>query len=228
MNRFPRWREARVCLLACMLAPALAHAQTAKFVPPPRTISDITAILDREKPDSAKAAKMRADADAPVPNTRDNGALAHFYFGRAEARALVGRTRDAIADCEKAIELGGSSPLEEGKYHQFLSNQYSALGEFKRVIEINQTLARNYENTNRKGAIFATNVRIIGAFLFLGDLKQAEDYLRKSQALLKESKSWRSRELYGSFFEACTEAPSADLLYRHGRYREAEVPSAMW
>jgi CHAT domain-containing protein len=210
-----------VCLLVCLFASALVQAQT--FVAQPRTITDITAILDREKPDAAKAAKMRADADAGAPNTRDNAALARFFFGRAEARALVGRTRDAIADCEKAIELAGGFSPEEGKYQQFLSNQYSALGDFKRVIEINQALTRNYESSNRKGAIFASNVRIIGAYLYLGDLKQAEDYLRKSQALLKESRSWKSRELYGSFFEAFTEAPNADLLFRHGRYREAEL-----
>jgi hypothetical protein len=35
----------------------------AKFVPPPRTITDITAILDREKPDPAKIAQRRAAAD---------------------------------------------------------------------------------------------------------------------------------------------------------------------
>jgi CHAT domain-containing protein len=223
MNRSSRWWEACLCLFACMIAPAIIYAQTAKFVSPPRTIADITAILDREKPDAARAAKMRAEADAPVPNTRDDGALAHFYFSRAEARALVGRTRDAIADCEKAIELGGGFSTEESRYHQFLSNQYSALGDFRRVIEINQALARNLENANQKGGLFAINLRIVGAFLSLDDLKQAEAYVRKSQSLLKQSKAWKNRDTHGTFFEAYTEAPNADLLFRRGRYREAEL-----
>jgi CHAT domain-containing protein len=215
-----------MCLLASLagaIAPVLAHAQTAKPAAPPRTISDITAILDREKPDPAKAAQMRATADAAAPSSKDNATLARFYFSRAQARALVGRTRDAIADCGKAIELGGSFSPEEGQYQQFLSSQYGALGDYKRVIETNQALARDYERINRKGAIFAVNARIIGAFMTLGDLKHAEEYLRKSQALLKESKSWKGTEPYASYFEAYTEVPNADLLFRHGRYHEAEL-----
>ncbi len=203
--------------------PVLVQAQAAKPAAPPRTIADINALLDREKPDTTKAAKTRADANAAVPNTRDNAMLARFYYGRAEARALVGRTRDAIADCEKAIELAGSFSPEEGQYQQFLSVQYGALGDYKRAIEINQALARNYEHMNRKGAIFAANLRIINAFMNVGDLKQAEEYLRKSQALLKELKSWKGTDQYGSYFEAYTEVPKADLLFRHGRYHDAEL-----
>jgi CHAT domain-containing protein len=203
--------------------PVLVQAQTAKPAAPPRSIADINAILEGEKPDPAKAAQMRASADAAAPNTRDNATLARFFFGRAQARSLIGRTRDAIADCEKAIEFAGSFSLEEGQYQQFLSNQYGALGDFKRVIEINQTLVRNYENGNRKGAIFASNLRIVDAFLALDDLKHAEDYVRKSQALLKESRAWKNRDLYVSYFEAYTQAPNADVLFRRGRYLEAEV-----
>jgi hypothetical protein len=52
------------------LTPVLVQAQMAKPAASPRSISDITAILDREKPDPAKAAQIRATADAAAPNTR--------------------------------------------------------------------------------------------------------------------------------------------------------------
>src|SRR5258708_33866785 len=42
-------------------------AAPVSFVPPPRTIADITAILDRQKPDAAKLAANRAAADAQPP-----------------------------------------------------------------------------------------------------------------------------------------------------------------
>ena len=80
-----------------------AIAQRAQFVAPPRTIADITAILDQEKPDPAKRAKMEADAAAEPPVHADAGKLKDFYFRRAQARASVGRLHDAIADCEKAV-----------------------------------------------------------------------------------------------------------------------------
>ena len=44
-----------------------ASVAPAAFVAPPRTIADITAILDSEKPDPQKIAAIKAAADAPPP-----------------------------------------------------------------------------------------------------------------------------------------------------------------
>ena len=44
-----------------------AEALPATFVAPPRTITDITAILDSEKPDPAKIGASKAEADAADP-----------------------------------------------------------------------------------------------------------------------------------------------------------------
>jgi hypothetical protein len=124
-----------------------AAAQTS-FVAPPRTTADITAILDQEKPDPAKAAKVRGDADAtPPPSLNDDRGLAQFYFARAQARAGVGRNVEAIADCEQAIVHGGKvggdiDGYNVDRYQEFMSNQHSLLGDSRRAIEINQTLAR--------------------------------------------------------------------------------------
>lgn len=49
------------------VAPAAASAVQPGFVAPPRTIADITAVLDSEKPDEATIAKRKAEADAPPP-----------------------------------------------------------------------------------------------------------------------------------------------------------------
>ena len=46
---------------------ASAQAPAPTFVAPPRSIADITAILDQEKPDPAKRAKREADANAEPP-----------------------------------------------------------------------------------------------------------------------------------------------------------------
>ena len=45
-------------------APDAALEIRTTFVAPPRTIADIAAILDREKPDEAQIAKRKATADA--------------------------------------------------------------------------------------------------------------------------------------------------------------------
>jgi hypothetical protein len=58
------------------------------FVAPPRTIADITAVLDSEKPDEAQIAKRKAAADAS-PGGLTGPKLAEFLFDRAAARALL-------------------------------------------------------------------------------------------------------------------------------------------
>src|ERR1700737_4344948 len=51
------------------------------FAPPPRTIGDITAILDQQKPDNRPETIRRLElANAPLPTASDPAALADFYF----------------------------------------------------------------------------------------------------------------------------------------------------
>src|SRR5262245_13347919 len=134
------WHFAVGCL--CLMSlPGPVWGEAPALVAPPRTITDITAILDQEKPDPVKAAAVRAQADAGPPAVKERRALARFYFQRAEARSLIGRHQEAIADCEKAIELGSGSP-DVNRYEAFLSNQYSSLGQFPRAVEINHALVR--------------------------------------------------------------------------------------
>ena len=69
---------------------------------PPRTVSDITAIFDQQKPDAAAIARLTATADAVVPAGLKGGELADFHYKRAQARALLGRA-DALDDAELAV-----------------------------------------------------------------------------------------------------------------------------
>ena len=84
----------------------------AGFVAPPRTITDITAILDSEKPDLKTIEELKAEADSQ-PGKKSGEDLAQFYFDRGNARAQLGRLADSLADANKAIEVGRSaaSPL---------------------------------------------------------------------------------------------------------------------
>src|ERR1700676_5468149 len=65
-------------------AVAPGNALPAGFVAPPRTIADITAVLDNEKPDPATLAKLKADAD----NEPGKADLAEFYYARGNARSV--------------------------------------------------------------------------------------------------------------------------------------------
>src|ERR1700730_6390096 len=81
-------------------------AQTPTFVAPPRTIADITAILDQEKPNSALFAKHKAAADALPPQGASPATLYKFYLDRGRAGAELGRFRQAAQDGERAAKAG--------------------------------------------------------------------------------------------------------------------------
>ena len=117
---------------------AYAETQAPAFVAPPRTIADITAILDQEKPDPKVAAKMRAEANAAPPSGTSGGELAKFYYHRCIARAAIGDFRAATTDCEKAVEIGDKSldASELGRIRQGLAIQYAAAGDPKKSIQV--------------------------------------------------------------------------------------------
>src|SRR5689334_13851416 len=98
---------ARAALAAAgvMLLTAPALAQTT-LAAPPRSIKDINSVLDQEKADPSRAARIRATADAQPEAGLDTRAQAQFYFRRAQSREALGRNREAIADLEQAITLG--------------------------------------------------------------------------------------------------------------------------
>jgi tetratricopeptide (TPR) repeat protein len=76
----------------------------AAFVPPPRTISDITAILDQEKrEDPQVVAEVRARADEAPPATTEPARLATFYLERSRAARDIGRARQEIDDLGAAV-----------------------------------------------------------------------------------------------------------------------------
>src|SRR5262249_32035402 len=110
---------AGIAMLA-ILFPRVALVGSAQAAASPHSIADITAILDREKPDPVQLAHNRAIADAAPPAGGHSG---QFYYRRAVARAALGRTEESIADCQRAIAQGGNSQMEIARYTQLLANQ---------------------------------------------------------------------------------------------------------
>src|SRR6218665_852512 len=87
-----------LCAVAPLPAQAQAAAPTAALAAPPRSIADILAILDQEKPDPAKRAKQIADAEAAEPAGLDARQRSRFLYDRAQAAALIGRPEAALKD----------------------------------------------------------------------------------------------------------------------------------
>lgn len=228
---FPRLIEVRVPVILfvafctiCATHPAAAQETAAVFVPPPRTISDITSILDQQKPDPAHRARMEAEADAIAPGKASRTDLAQFYFKRAQTRADLGRAPDAISDIAKAHEYATDYLTEGSRFDLLLEQLLRFTNENKRAIAVLETMSRKLDALPRtKGRQFNINRRLTINYLSLGDLARAEAYAKKNQALLSESRSWPNAEIYRSSFEANVETARGRVLEARGRYAEAEA-----
>src|SRR5262245_32116290 len=160
--------------------PAYESARTAAVdrprVVPPRTIADITAILDREKPDPARLKKLQAAADAPEPSKSDPVALAHFFFSRAVVRSELGRLRDAIADGEQAVQLGSGrvDQLVLNNFRMTVALQHISAGEPKQALTVFLKMAADSEQSNNKGFLFTAHRLISFIHLTLGDMDGAQ------------------------------------------------------
>ncbi|THD44330.1 MAG: hypothetical protein E7774_10635, partial [Bradyrhizobium sp.] len=184
------------------------------FVAPPRTIADVTAILDKEKPDEAVIAKRKAEADAPPPANLAGPQLAHFYFDRGATRAYLGRNQDALADGLQALALTGSSGdfSLRSRLLQFVELKYGAVGDFKRAMDTASSLVREAEANLKRGAEINALAYQTRLSIKVGDIPQADAFARRVESLVQEARGspnpkWRaSYDIYGTSFEADADA----------------------
>lgn len=211
------------------IAKQAAELPTA-FVAPPRTITDITAILDSEKPDPARVAAQRAEAEAVPPAKASHLELARFYYKRGSARFKLGQLKEALADADSAVQNahGGGDVHLLGRLEQFAGLLYSAAGEPKRALEIFQQQTRDSNAPGAKGFLFGVYRQISEFYVQMGDLAQAEAYLQRNRALIQEARTsglpgWRtSYATKGQSFEADFERHRAEIFEARGQYKDAE------
>jgi CHAT domain-containing protein len=204
----------------------------ASFVAPPRTISDITAILDSEKPDLRVIRELQATADAAPTGSETREALAQFYLNRGNARAQLGRLADSIADANKAIEAGRGTVSANlmGRIVHSAAVHYTLAGDLKKARETLQFQLHEVLNTRgAKGYQFVTNRLISSISIQMGDIPQAESYLNRNLSAIKEARTsgfpgWRtSYAKHGQIWESDIEFNRAIIFEARGQLQDAEA-----
>jgi CHAT domain-containing protein len=202
----------------------IAKIAPTSLVAPPRTVSDVTAILDQQKPDPSRTAQLQAAADVEVPDNLKGLQLADFYYKRGQARALLGRNEEALADAELAVSNGkGADYATVGsRYEQFLMGRLREAGERKRANEI---VARQVAafSARGKGRLFVLNFGLLNAAVRSGDINAAEAYAARNRALLAEAKRWPNFQVYGASWQGNVEDGNARVAEARGLYADAEV-----
>lgn len=228
-----------------------AFAQTPVLQAPPRTITDITTILDQEKPDSERFARLKAGADAQPPAGTDRRALARFYQQRAEDRAALGRMREAVPDIQQAIGIGREEHMKAtlpGFYAQLaLFENWS--GNLDQSLAAGRAAWELIPADETRPIIFQTR-RLMGINLIgLAHLGEAEQAMNQNEQLLTQLLSAKPRweagqagamarahvrfgnaavaEAQGRFADAAADYREAEHWYRTGLSRIASDTSAV-
>lgn len=201
------------------------RADVVGFIPPPRNIADITAILDKEKPDPGKFARATSEADAAVPKGLSGKALSDFYFKRARIRSAIGRTQDAVDDAELAIKAAQGADYGDviSRIEQFLYRQLRNVGQNKRSLDIIDAQIKYFSTVPKgKGRLFALYLAGGTGYLTIGDLEKARGYFQKNSALYAEARSWPNVDMYRSSWLSNVEEGNAHLYEASGRFADAE------
>jgi CHAT domain-containing protein len=195
----------------------------ASLVAPPRTISDITAILVQQKPDPAEIAKLTETADAAVPVGMKGPALADFYYKRAQAKVLLGRS-DGLDDAELAVNNSAGADYKNlgSRYEQLLARLLRDAGQNKRANALTSKQMAAFSNQT-KGKLFGLNFTQVVALTKIGETDAAEPYAARNRSLLTESQRWPVFPIYGMAWQALVEDGNARIEESRGRFAQAEA-----
>jgi CHAT domain-containing protein/tetratricopeptide (TPR) repeat protein len=213
------------------------------FVPPPRTIEDITAILDQQKQDIGIAETARAKADQEAPPIQDAAVLARFYFDRAAAAAEIGRVRQEIADLTTALRHAPRGeilwPVDPNRardgvafidpYAPILSKLSDAElggGNFSRALDALRTAIASVDPKNRRGDLLYYTSRLAMLAASSGDLRTAEAALAETESLYAETPRWRNYPFpkwLDVYHKASVAQAQAAVLVAKGRQGPAEA-----
>lgn len=185
------------------------------FVPPPRTVHDVIALLDQfpqVKTDAAK--KARALVDQPPPVSSDPDRLAGFYHQRALAARELGRFRQELADLERAAGYSRTLPILDN-----LSNAQLSIGNLAAARAIREEML-GFATPGFRLSSHALLARIL---TIQNDFVAADEALYHAQKLLRESRGWQNAlpESVASW-EALVANALAGLYEARGHLDDAE------
>ena len=195
-----------------------------KMIAPPRNVSDVTSILDQQRPSQDTITRLISEADASPTSVLGAQELANFYYSRAQARTTLGRIREAQDDTEKAITIGKNSDYVNvlSRYEQFLAVSLFETGDLSRLAAI-LNKQRSMFSTNNRGRLFLLNLMEIKFAIRAGDIGRAEGLARQNRELLNEARRWPVFLMYAAIFQAHVEDGDARIADARGKYADAEA-----
>jgi len=160
------------------------------FVAPPRSIDDVTAILNQQKiaePD--KAERGQAAADMTPPASADAGELVSFYTERGDAARKIGRGPQALSDFRKAVTFANQARLSPKIRHNIYKNlafAEMAAGNYKNALRAINTAIDARETPVAYRGLAQIEAR-------RGNFDAAESAQKNAQAVIQ--RMWNKRRI---------------------------------
>ncbi len=203
----------------------MAKVAPTSLVAPPRTVSDVTAILDQQKPDPARTEQLRAAADAAVPDNLKGLQLADFYYKRGAGEGAARPQRRSARGCGTRGQQRQGRRLPRQSSAATNSSSMRRLrdaGQHKRANEISASKWRHSPPRARAGCSASTTASSTAA-IRNGDINAAEAYAARNRTLLAEAKRWPNFPIYGANWQANVEDGNARVAEARGLYADAEA-----
>ena len=155
------------------------------FKRPPKTIRDITAILDQQGLEiSPSIMQLRRQASLVPPDTKNNVDLALFYLRRSRAHQDLGLLKKATADARLAYKFYMKDPNDNSysRQNHFQLSRFAALaerraGNLKRYLEIVKSASEHSKSS------YSQLRELMNAYLLLGDFENAKKAKETSEYL---------------------------------------------
>ena len=210
-----------VCFVAHFGEQARAQTNDASTSSP----AEITAILDQQKPQADKRAALEAASNRTIPSKGSASDIYAAYLERFRAKQQLGQLQEAITDLEAAL-AATRQKVSQGDYlalrhHHAISHW--TLGEPKKSFDLFVTFARYVDAPGSKGWLFSAYGTMVQLLITLGDLAQAETYLRRAEAQLTHASSWDAWPRKQQIWTAHVEQARAALSVVRGELRQAEA-----
>ncbi|HXR85405.1 MAG TPA: hypothetical protein VN728_00460, partial [Stellaceae bacterium] len=232
-HAFAFWRGSCGAIIAALIATASPAAQAPSpaapnFVPPPRSIADITAILDQEKPDAAKIAKATAAADAQPSAGLDDKAMIEFLVKRGDAAQALGRSQQALTDLRKAVEMSRARPGDSvqmiGALSELARAERRAGNIGATMQDLQEASADALASRQRLGMLFTTYRDLAVQAVALGKPDQAAAWLKKLDETWLASANWRGPNVnvFRNWNKSFVDQGHAAVLNAGGKFGQAE------
>ena len=195
-----------------------AQFQSDKFVPPPRTITDVTEILNQYKPDAAQLSALKASVAAQPPAGAPPRALYEFYLNRGRAAGELGMFAQQLSDLQEAVNIGDQNKADNYRALQELRGAQSNVGNYRSAMEYAQ---RQLKAQTAPGGALTAYAQLAVQQRKVGDLAGAKLSIERAEGIF-QNLTGPTANAMGANWKSSIVNAKAYLAGSNGFYAEAE------